>query len=47
MSKDEPEIELDNEDDLYDEYVGAINSTGAITTVFPLIFMLVAVLVLI
>ncbi|MBR3105047.1 MAG: FtsX-like permease family protein [Lachnospiraceae bacterium] len=37
-------VKLKTEDDIYDEYVGAINSTGAITTVFPLIFMLVAVL---
>ncbi len=37
-------VKLKTEDDTYDEYVGAINSTGAITTIFPLIFMLVAVL---
>ena len=37
-------IKLKTEDDIYDEYVGSMNSTGAISTIFPLVFMLVAVL---
>ena len=37
-------IRLKTEDDTYAEYVGAMDSNGAITTVFPFVFMLVAVL---